>query len=178
MSLAIGDPAPKFTLPGADGGEHGFDPPVARPATATVIAFTCNHCPYALAWEDRLLAVGADYADRGVRMLAINPNDATRYPDDSFEQMKRRVAERPWPIPYLRDEEQSVAAAYGAETTPHVFVFEAGARLAYAGAPDADYEEPALNAAWLRAALDAVLNGTAPDPAQTRAVGCSVKWKA
>lgn len=172
MSLTLGDGAPAFTLPGADGADHSLDT-----ATATVVIFTCNHCPYALAWEDRLLAAGADYAPRGARFYAINPNDATLKPADTFDEMKRRVAERPWPFPYLRDESQEVAAAYGALTTPDVFVFDGEGRLAYRGAPDADYEDESLNAGWLRGALDAVLDGKAPQPAETKPVGCSVKWK-
>ncbi|MFY9469441.1 MAG: thioredoxin family protein [Solirubrobacterales bacterium] len=173
MALSIGDTAPAFKLPGTDGIEHaygGYD-------DATVVIFTCNHCPYALAWEDRLLAVARDYADRGVRVLTINPNDDSIKPADSFDAMTRRLAENPWPIPYLRDEGQEVATAYGAKTTPDVFVFDADDRLVYRGAPDADYEDPSLNASWLRAALDAVLAGGTPDPAETEPVGCSVKWK-
>ena len=175
MSLSIGDPAPAFNLPGADGADHALKTAAAAPAT--VVVFTCNHCPYALAWEDRLLAAGRDYADRGVRFFAINPNDDTIKPADSFDAMKRRVAEHPWPFPYLRDESQEVAHAYGALTTPDVFVFGGDGRLAYRGAPDADYEEPALKAAWLRGALDALLAGDDPDPAETKPVGCSVKWR-
>lgn len=175
MSLSIGDPAPAFTLPGTDDADHGFE--TAGGSPATVVIFTCNHCPYALAWEDRLLAAGRDYADRGVRFFAINPNDATIKPKDSFDAMKRRVAEHPWPFPYLRDESQEVARAYGALTTPDVFVFDADGRLAYRGAPDEDYDDPARNAAWLRGALDAVLTAKTPQPAETKSMGCSVKWR-
>src|SRR4051795_3301814 len=118
MSLSIGAPAPGFRLPDTDGTEHA--PPTDAPL---VVAFTCNHCPYALAWHDRLLAVARDYADEGVRMLLINPNDAERYPRDSFDAMRERVrADGGWPAPYLRDEDQSVPRAYGAKTTPDVFV--------------------------------------------------------
>lgn len=173
-TLALGAAAPQFELPGTDGAVHAF---AAGAAKATVIIFTCNHCPYALAWEDRLLDAGRDYTDRGVRFLAINSNDAELKPADSFEQMQARLADQPWPFPYLRDESQEVARAYGALTTPDVFVFDGDDRLVYRGAPDADYEDPALDAGWLRAALDAVLAGEAPEPAETESVGCSVKWK-
>jgi peroxiredoxin len=172
MALQIGDPAPAFTLPGADTFDHSF----RGGDGVTVVIFTCNHCPYALAWEDRLLDAGRDYFDRGVRFYAINPNDAEQKPKDSFEEMQRRIAEKPWPFPYLRDESQEVAAAYGALTTPDVFVFDADDKLAYRGAPDADYDDPAQNAQWLRDALDAVLAGDAPATAETKPVGCSVKW--
>jgi hypothetical protein len=111
--------APDFRLPDTDGTQHS-------PDGVTAVVFTCNHCPYALAWHERLLAVAADYAHRGVRTLLINPNDAERYPRDSFAAMRERVAaEGPWPAPYLRDEDQSVARAFGAQTTPDVFVLDA-----------------------------------------------------
>jgi peroxiredoxin len=169
----IGDPAPHFTLPDTEEQSHSPDGD-----SATVVVFTCNHCPYALAWHDRVLDVARDYAERGVRFLAVNPNDAERYPRDSLEAMKRRVAdEGPWPLPYLRDETQEVARAYGARTTPDVFVLDAERRLRYRGAPDADHRDPAQNASWLRAALDAVLDGREPSRPETEPVGCSVKWK-
>jgi hypothetical protein len=164
--------APDFSLPDTDGNEHG-------PGGVTAVVFTCNHCPYALAWHDRLLAVAEDYADRGVRMLLVNPNDAERYPRDSLDAMRDRVErEGPWPAPYLRDESQDVARAYDAKTTPDVFVLDADRNVAYRGAPDADHSDPGENAGWLRDALDAVLEGRAPETAETDPVGCSVKWKA
>ncbi|HVA18755.1 MAG TPA: thioredoxin family protein [Solirubrobacteraceae bacterium] len=170
----IGDPAPVFTLPDAAGAMHE---PGGAPAT--VVVFTCNHCPYALAWHERIVAVARDYADRGVRVLAINSNDSERYPRDSLQAMRARVEQGEFEgVPYLRDESQDVARAYDAETTPDVFVLDRDGLLRYRGAPDADYEDPAQNAAFLRAALDAVLDGRAPDPPQTPPVGCSIKWKA
>jgi peroxiredoxin len=177
--ITIGDTAPSFELPDTEGTTHslGDGGDGAGGAAATVLVFTCNHCPYALAWHDRILDVARDYAERGVRFLAINPNDGQRYPADSYEAMKERVRNEDWPLPYLRDESQDVARAYGAETTPDVFVFDDRRTLVYRGAPDQDYSEPSANAAWLRGALDAVLEGRRPDPEQTKPVGCSVKWK-
>jgi peroxiredoxin len=170
---AIGDQAPRFELPDTRGDMHEPDG-----APATVVVFTCNHCPYALAWHDRIVAVASDYGDRDVRMLAINPNDAERYPGDSDEAMRARVESGEFAgVPYLRDESQEVARAYDARTTPDVFVLDAGGVLRYRGAPDSDHDDPAQNAAWLRAALDAVLEGRAADPQETRPVGCSIKWK-
>jgi hypothetical protein len=108
----------------------------------------------------------------------VNPNDAERYPGDSFEAMKERVAaDGGWPAPYLRDESQEVAREYDARTTPDVFVLDPELRLRYRGAPDADHGDPSLNAGWLREALDAVLAGEEPARAETKPVGCSVKWK-
>jgi peroxiredoxin len=171
MTLAVGDAAPQFSLPDTHGEQHA-------PEGVTAVIFTCNHCPYALAWHDRILDAARDYSERGVRFLAINPNDADRYPADSAEAMRERVeADGGWPLPYLRDESQEVARAYGAKTTPDVFVLDAEGRLRYRGAPDADHGDPALGAAWLRQALDAVLADGEPEPAQTEPVGCSVKWK-
>jgi peroxiredoxin len=161
----IGDAAPSFSLPDTDGVEHG-------PDGVTVVLFTCNHCPYALGWHDGLMQVARDYEQ--VTFLAVNPNDAERYPADSYEAMKERVrADGGWPHPYLRDESQEVARAYGAKTTPDLFLLDAERRLRYRGAPDSDRQ----GAAWLRAALDAVLAGREPHPAETHPVGCSVNWK-
>jgi hypothetical protein len=113
-----------------------------------------------------------------VRVLAINPNDAERYPRDSAAQMRARVERGEFEgVPYLRDESQQVARAYDAKTTPDVFVLDAGGVLRYRGAPDADHDDPSENARWLRAALDAVLEGRTPDPAETVPVGCSIKWR-
>jgi hypothetical protein len=112
-----------------------------------------------------------------VRVLTVNPNDAERYPADSYEAMRERVEREDWPMPYLHDADQSVARAFGAETTPDVFVVDTAGRLAYRGAPDADYGDPSQNAAWLRDALDALLAGRAPGRAQTEPKGCSIKWR-
>ena len=175
MTLSIGDTAPDFALPDTNGDEWSLSD--GEGSVATVVVFTCNHCPYALAWHDRIMDAARDYSDREVRFLAINPNDADRYPSDSFEAMKQRVASEDWPMPYLRDESQDVAHAYGARTTPDVFVVDADGRLRYRGAPDRDYADPRLRAEWLRSALDSVLAGEDPAEPETRPVGCSIKWK-
>lgn len=172
--LALGDKAPGFELPDTDGLTWSAG---TGDTAATVVVFTCNHCPYALAWQDRIAAVARDYGDRGVRLLAINSNDSDRYPRDSYEAMQQRVAAEEWPMPYLHDAHQDVAHSFGAKTTPDVFVLDATGVLRYRGAPDADYEDPTQNAQWLREALDAVLAGTAPERAETTPVGCSIKWK-
>jgi peroxiredoxin len=174
MTAAIGARAPDFELPDTDGEKWSAGD---NEAPATVIVFTCNHCPYALAWHDRLARVARDYADRGVRFLAVNANDAQRYPRDAYDAMRQRVASEDWPMPYLHDETQEVARAYDAKTTPDVFVLDSGQRLRYRGAPDSDYDDPGQNGAWLREALDAVLAGEEPARAETKPVGCSIKWK-
>jgi peroxiredoxin len=174
MTLGIGMQAPEFELPDTDGRSWRLHDGTAP---ATVLVFTCNHCPYALAWHDRVMQVGRDYAPRGVRFLAINPNDSERYPRDSYEAMKQRVASEQWSMPYLHDATQEVARAYGAKTTPDVFVLDGAGRVVYRGAPDGDYDDPGQNAAWLREALDALLAGRDPERQETRPVGCSIKWR-
>jgi peroxiredoxin len=167
--MKIGDQAPSFSLPDTDGVERG-------PEGVSVVVFTCNHCPYALGWHDRLLQAARDYD--GVTFLAVNPNDGERYPADSYEAMKERVQrEGGWPLPYLRDESQEVARAYDAQTTPDVFVLDADGRLRYRGAPDADHRDQGQSAVWLREALDAVLSDQDPARPETEPVGCSIKWR-
>jgi peroxiredoxin len=171
--IEIGTPAPTFSLPDTDGIAHS-----PGRAPATVVVFTCNHCPYALAWHERILDVARDYADRGVRVLAINPNDAERYPRDSAQAMGERVQRGEFDgVPYLRDETQEVARAYDAQTTPDIFVLDADGILRYRGAPDGDCDDPSQHAVYLRDALDAVLAGREPQPAETVPVGCSIKWR-
>lgn len=173
--ISVGERAPDFDLPDTEGGRHRLHDSDGAPAT--VVVFTCNHCPYALAWHDRIMEAGRDYAEEGVRFFAINPNDAARYPADSYEAMQARVREQDWPLPYLHDESQDVARAWGAKVTPDVFVLDGELRLRYRGAPDADHSDPAQNAAWLREALDDVLTGSEPARSETDPVGCSIKWK-
>jgi peroxiredoxin len=173
--FTLGDPTPAFTLPDTDGTQHRV--PLADAPPATVLVVTCNHCPYVVAWNPRLRAAAEAYAPRGVRFLAINANDAARYPADSLEHMRRFVAEQAWPFPYLHDESQDVARALGAERTPQVYVLDGAQRLAYVGAPDADHQDEAQGAGWLREALDAVLEGRPVERPETPVRGCSVKWK-
>jgi peroxiredoxin len=160
MSLA-------FTLPDTAGNDVSLHEDGAR---AAVVVFTCNHCPYALAWHDRIQQVARDYADRGVRVLQINANDSVKYPRDSLEAMRARVEAGEFAGPYLHDADQSVATAWGAKTTPDVFVTDASG-VVYRGAPDADHGDPSLNAAWLRDALEDVLAGRTVARAETKPVG-------
>jgi hypothetical protein len=174
-SLEIGSLAPPLGLPDTGGAIATL--PMPGQAPATVVVWTCNHCPYALAWHDRLIDVASDYGDRGVAFLAVNSNDADRYPHDSAVAMRERFEAEDWPHPYLHDADQQAALAWGPQTTPDVFVLDSDLRLRYRGAPDADYDDPTQNAAWVRDALDAVLAGREPELAETEPVGCSVKWK-
>ena len=168
--------APPLALPDTSGEVHTL-PAGPAEAAATVVVWTCNHCPYALAWHDRLVDVADEYSERGVRFLAVNSNDAERYPADGPEAMRERVERERWPFPYLHDADQEAARAWDAKTTPHLFVLDAEQRVVYEGAPDADHQDPSLNAQWLRDALDAVLAGDEPERAETEPVGCSIKWR-
>jgi len=173
LTPMVGKPAPPFSLPDTAGNLHA---PGGAPATAVV--FTCNHCPYALAWHGRIVKAAQELAEQGLKTLLINPNDASRYPADSLEAMRERVARGELGgLPYLVDESQEVARAYDAKTTPDIFVIDGAGVIRYRGAPDADYERPELEAAWLRQAVAAVLAGREPDPAETPPVGCTIKWR-
>jgi peroxiredoxin len=175
-NLSIGDNAIPFELPGIDGQTYSLDQYGDQQAIAVI--FSCNHCPYVLAWEDRLIQLQADYADKGVQFIAINANDAEKYPADSFDGMKSHAAEKNMNFPYLHDESQEIARAYGAERTPEIFLFDSTGKLRYHGAPDDNYENPdAVSQQYLRDALEAVLSGSAPATAETPPKGCTIKWK-
>lgn len=175
--LHVGDSIVPFALRGVDGKSHGTDGEL-RGENATVIVFTCNHCPYALAWEDRLLAIQRDYGDRGVRVAFINANDGDRYPADNFEAMADRAREKEYPLPYLHDETQEVARSYGAERTPEVFLFDGHGTLRYHGTVDDNAENPdEVKVRYLTTALESVLSRKNPAILATAPVGCTIKWK-
>ncbi|MFT4210428.1 MAG: thioredoxin family protein [Microbacterium sp.] len=170
---AIGTPVPVFALPDTDGtATTWFDPEAA----ASVIVFTCNACPWALGWQERLQAVARDYAPCGVRMVQINANDPAVNAADALTVSRARVATGDFATPYLVDAGQAVARRLGARHTPDVYVVDRDRRLVYHGAPDADSERPELRAQWLRDALDDVLAGEPVRLAQTRLMGCTIKW--
>jgi peroxiredoxin len=176
--MKIGEKAPAFDLPGVDGRAHSLDG--LKGANATIIVFSCNHCPYVILNEDRLIAISRDYAERGVGFAAINANDAEKYPDDSFAEMKKRAAEKNFPFLYLRDESQDVARAFGATNTPQLFVFDKDLRLAYTGAIDDDNNyktRKKVEKPYLRDALDDLIAGRPVRTPETHAIGCTIKWK-
>jgi peroxiredoxin len=174
--MDLKDPAPDFSLKGVDGRNYSLKDFSA--AKALVVIFSCNHCPYVKAYEDRMVAVQKDYAAKGVRLAVINSNDADNYPEDSFEAMVERSREKGFNFPYLVDGSQAVAKAYGATHTPHLFVFDAARKLAYTGKIDDNWENPgAVKQRHLRDALDDIICGKAPRLAQTHAIGCTIKWK-
>lgn len=174
--LSIGDKAIPFELPGVDDQLHSLADYADK--QAVVVVFSCNHCPYVRAWEDRMVQIQADFGDKGVQLVAINANDTVKYPDDSLPKMKVRSREKGFNFPYLFDESQEVARHYGAERTPEFFVFDSGGVLRYHGALDDNYDDPgAVKQEYLRRALEAVLAGQTPTSAETSAVGCTIKWK-
>ncbi len=126
-----------------------------------------------------MVQVQTDFANKGVQLIAINANDETKYPDDSFPRMKERAQQKGFNFPYLRDQTQETARAYGAERTPEVFVFDRNLTLRYHGAIDDNYDDAsAVKEHYLRRALDAMLKGESPKPADTKPVGCTIKWHA
>ncbi|MGB8330871.1 MAG: thioredoxin family protein [Polyangiales bacterium] len=174
--MPVGTPAPPFSLPGVDGKTWSLGS--FAEAELLVVVFTCNHCPYAIASEDRLIETQEHYRGRGVQLVAINPNDAEKYPDDSFESMKKRAADKRFNFPYLRDESQAVARAYDAVCTPDIFVFDRERKLIYNGRIDDNWQRPEqVTRQDLRLVLDAALKGRSVDFEPVPSMGCSIKWK-
>ncbi len=183
-TLPLGAIAPDFKLPGVDGREHTLQDFAS--AKALVVVFTCNHCPTAQYYEDRLKKLVADYQPKGVAVVAIMPNDpqSVRLDElgwtdlsDTFAEMKLRAHDRGFNFPYLYDgDTETVSRAYGPVATPHVFLFDAGRKLRYVGAIDDSERVQHVQVHYLRDALDAVLAGKEPPVTKTKVVGCSVKW--
>ena len=172
-----GTAAPDFrNLPGVDGKSYSLQDFTGD--SANVIFFSCNHCPYVQAYEDRVMELQKEFASQGVRFVAINSNDASTYPDDSFDNMVKRARERAFNFIYLRDDSQDIARAYGATHTPHLFVFNREKKLAYTGRIDDNWQEPSkVTRRYLKEALTALVSGQAPAEAETFAIGCTIKWK-
>lgn len=175
-ALRPGAPAPPFALPATDGTTVALDD--MKDAPALVVAFWCNHCPYVRAWEPRFVAWAREALERGVAVVAISSNDVAAYPQDSFDNMRARAVEQGYGFPYLFDETQDVARAYGAAVTPHFFVFGPDRRLVYQGAFDDNKEDPAsVKRAYVPDAVRAALVGARAPVAEAPAKGCSVKWR-
>ena len=183
--LAIGSPAPDFELPGIDGKTHKLSDYASSPIL--VVVFTCNHCPIAQMYERRIAQLATDYADRGVSVVAIEPNDPKAITideldssdmSDSLEEMKIRAAYKHLSYPYLYDgETQSVTDAYGPQATPHAFVFDSSRHLRYEGRIDNSYRSELVTTHEVRDALDALLAHREVAVKHTGVFGCSTKWK-
>jgi peroxiredoxin len=176
FSLHTGAPAPEFSLPGVDGKTHSLHEFDAKPYL--LVVFWCNHCPYVQAWERRMIEIGHKYGDKGVAIVLINANDAVEYPDDRFEAMVERSRRQSYPFPYLRDESQSVAHAYGALVTPHPMLFGPDRTLIFQGRIDDAHDRPeGVRHRYLQESLDAALAGRPILAPEVPVLGCSVKWK-
>lgn len=175
--LALGTEAPSFTLPDPDGTQFSLDS--SESADAYLVMFICNHCPYVKHVARELARIGHDYRPQNVAIYAISSNDYEKYPADAPARMKQEAADWDFNFPYLVDNDQSVAKAYQAACTPDMYVFDSERKLVYRG--QLDGSRPAnnvpVNGSDLRAALDAVLSGTAVAEDQTPSIGCNIKWK-
>ncbi|NNC95369.1 MAG: thioredoxin family protein [Chitinophagales bacterium] len=165
-----------FNLIGTDKNYHSTED--YNNTDVLVIVFSCNHCPYARAYINRIHNFVSDYKNKSVKLLVINPNDASRYPADSFDNMIPMAKQLGVEGLYLYDEDQSVAKAYNAQRTPEIFVYDKDRNLKYHGAWDDNYENPeSVTKKYLREAVDAILEGKDPAVRETQPIGCSIKWK-
>lgn len=175
----IGDYAKDFELPNIDGKMISLaDYPDAK---GFIVVFTCNTCPYAKAYESRIIGLDKKYADKGFPVIAINPNDLEKQPGDSMEEMKKRAKDKKYTFPYLRDDSQQIAKAFGATKTPHTYVLsKANGKYSveFIGAIDDSANDPSdVSETYVENAIDALLTGAKPPKTEARAIGCTIKWK-
>ena len=176
-ALTPGSSVPPFgPLPGVDAKSYSLTD--FSTANVLVVVFSCNHCPYVQAYEERMIALQLKYGPRGVQLVAINANDTANYPEDNFAGMVKRAKLKGFPFPYLRDEDQSVAEAFGATHTPEFFVFDRERNLRYHGKMDDNYRDPsAAKKKYLQEAIDSILAGQTVAEPETHSIGCTIKWK-
>ncbi len=181
-TLMIGSAMPGFdSLRGVDGKIYSAEDFAG--AQALVVVFSCNHCPYVQAYEDRMIGFQSVYGPEGVQLVAINANETIHYPEDNFEAMVERAKRKAFNFPYLRDEDQKVAEAFGATHTPEFFLFARAPgdpvpRLRYHGKMDDNYQKPeAVQRAYLKEAVDALLSGKSVAEPETHSIGCTIKWR-
>lgn len=180
QGYSIGDKAENFKLKNVDGEYISlFD--YAPAEKGAIVIFTCNHCPYAVAYEDRIIDIDKELRTQGYPVVAINPNDPVLVPEDSFEKMQERSNEKNFPFPYLFDETQEVYKMYGAKRTPHVYLLNKEGNdfvVSYIGTIDDNYKDAsAVEKKYLKKAVLALLDGNKPDPDFTKAIGCTIKDK-
>jgi peroxiredoxin len=175
----VGDKAADFKLKNIDGKYVSLSD--FKDAKGFILVFTCNGCPYAQAYQDRIIELDRKYKPKGFPVIAINPNDTDIKPDDSLDGMKERAREKGFTFPYLKDPVQEVSGKYGATKTPHAYVLkksQEGLIVAYIGAIDDNYQDAGeVKEPYLANAVDALLAGEDPDPSFTKAIGCSIKTK-
>ena len=168
--------APDFSLAGIDGKYYSLSDFEANPLL--LIIFSCNHCPYVQAYEERIKKLQNDYREKGLQIVAINANDADKYTEDSFEEMKKRAKEKQFNFLYLRDESQETAKLFGAAFTPELFLFNAERNLIYTGKIDDNWREPEkVQTTYLQNAIEEYLSGKEISIPETYAIGCTIKWK-
>ena len=177
--LALGDAAPMTDLKLRDVSGKDVTLAALKGARGTLVVFTCNHCPYAKAWERRVAALGNDAMRRGIGVVAVNANDPETYPEDAFQPMVDRARSLGLRFPYAVDATSAMAKAFGATRTPEAFLFDRGGRLVYHGTIDDNAKDPdAVKRRYLRDALEAVIAGKPVPLAETKALGCSIKFRA
>ncbi|MFZ5947223.1 MAG: thioredoxin family protein [Stygiobacter sp.] len=174
-NLKIGSPAPHFNLLSVDGNYYSLES--FKNKKLLIVIFSCNHCPYVQAYEERIKNIQNDYKEF-LQIVAINSNDEIAYPEDSFEEMKRRSKERNFNFPYLRDESQEVAKAYDTTHTPEIFLFNEERKLIFHGKIDDNWQdEKNVRSKYLRNAIDEYLAGKKISVPETFTIGCTIKWK-
>ena len=179
QTLMIGDTAKDFTLKNVDGSEGSLQKLVG--SKGAIIVFTCNHCPFSKAYEDRIIALDKNFKGVGYPVIAINPNDPTRSPEDSYEKMQERSSEKGFPFPYLYDEKQEVAKAFGASNTPHVYLLSVQNKdliVKYIGAIDDNSDYPgSVKEKYVENAINQLMADGKIAVQETKAIGCTIKWK-
>lgn len=175
----VGDTATDFKLKNVNGKTVSLAD--YKAVKGYIVVFTCNHCPYAKAYESRIMDLDKKYAAKDYPVIAISPNDPVAEPADSFEKMQQLASKKGYTFPYLIDETQDITRAYGAKATPHVYVLQkttAGNVVKYIGAIDDDTENTkADKVKYVEGAVNALLSGKQPQVTATKAIGCSIKWK-
>ena len=172
----VGDKATDFKLKSVDGKMYSMAD--YKDAKGFIVVFTCNHCPFAVKYEDRIVALAKKYKPLGYELIAINPNDPAAQPEDSFDLMKVRAQEKGFTFPYLFDEGQKVYPQYGATKTPHVFLLDKSLTVKYIGAIDDNVDDAAaVKERYLENAIAALEKNQKANPSMTKAIGCSIKVK-
>ena len=172
----VGDKATDFKLKSVDNKMYSMAD--YKDAKGFIVVFTCNHCPFAVKYEDRIIDLAKRYKSKGYVLLAINPNDPAAQPEDSFELMQKRAKEKKFSFPYLFDEGQKIYPQYGATKTPHVFLLDKNLVVKYIGAIDDNVEDATqVKEKYLENAIAALEKGEEPTPNTTKAIGCTIKVK-
>jgi len=173
----LGSEMPPFSLRSANGGT--IDSNYFNGGIASLVVFGCNHCPYVKGTDEELIALTEKYLARGLKVVVINSNDATQYPEDGFDKMQEKVERLRLPYPYLFDENQQVAKLFDAACTPECYLFDSLGKLVYHGTINDSPRDPTkVTKHFLREAVEAVVTGTNPEPAFVHPLGCSIKWAA